>query len=270
MSETTRMSEGPKTLDEHREYLHDAAKLQLWYAHHWKAQHPDESFVDVFRNRIDIYRKTDINSENLNPKATKWDDPRWQELEKEILSAHDFFDDDSEAFEMAAFDVVKPHIDARCQRDFEDRSALKGYQCGSLKYDFYDDGFPQRIFVHIANALAPKSIFEDPSYLPKCFEEVMEKGGKEHDATEMYTSTWLNSHPAWLKLFPSVWQDRMEPAEKDVQWHFGYWGQFINARGTFNHKLGAKMRATGEFPYWPRRSWCTFEEMREHLDSLNK
>lgn len=258
-----------KTLNEHREYLHDIVKLQLCYAWQWKQAHPDEDFVDVFRKRIDIYRKTDINTENLNPGNCNWDDPAWQNLERQVLRAHDFFTDDAEAFEMAAFEVIKPHVDGRCQRDFEDRSATAGYQCGSLRYHKIDDKMPQRVFVHVANAIAPRSIFEDPEYLPSCFHDLMAKSAAEHQVTELYTSTWLNSHPVWLKLFPAVWQERMEEADKNVQWHFGFWGQFINARGTFNHKLGKQMRASGEFPYWPRRSWCSFDELKAHLATLS-
>jgi hypothetical protein len=62
--------------------------------------------------------------------------------------------------------------------------------------------------------------------------------------------------------------ENMSDPETDVAWHFGYWGQFINSRGTFNHRRGEELRRTGEFPFPPRFSWCKFVDLEEHLDSF--
>ena len=53
----------PKTLEEHRQYLYDISRLMLFYVHlHLTNLHPgEESFQQVIRNRVDIYRKTDAN-----------------------------------------------------------------------------------------------------------------------------------------------------------------------------------------------------------------
>ena len=48
----------------------------------------------------------------------------------------------------------------------------------------------------------------------------------------------------------------------------GFWGQFVNARGTFNEKHARILRDTGRFPFWPRASWCTFDQLRDHLEQL--
>jgi hypothetical protein len=53
-----------------------------------------------------------------------------------------------------------------------------------------------------------------------------------------------------------------------VRWSGNFWGQFINAQGLFNEKLGQKMRQTKTFPFWPRYAWCTFGSLREHLRKL--
>ena len=65
----------PKTLEEHRQYLHDVVKLKLHFLHGWLQRHPEESFVDALRNRVDIYRKTDINPGGLNPPNITWEEP---------------------------------------------------------------------------------------------------------------------------------------------------------------------------------------------------
>ena len=43
--------------------------------------------------------------------------------------------DKKAVFEDKAFEVFRPSIDARCERDYLDVSSLAAYQCGSLRYD---------------------------------------------------------------------------------------------------------------------------------------
>jgi len=161
---------------------------------------------------------------------------------------------------------------ARVDRDLEDIKNAKDlakYQCGSLRYNLSPDtDNPQRIGFHIANACCPCSIFDDPLYLPGCFLALMGQCEAKFGVTEIGTGTWLNSHPKWLALFPPEWSDNMSPPRTDIQWHYGFWGQFVSARKTFNHKLGKKFRETGELPYSLRSSWCRIETMRKHLLTL--
>ena len=72
-----------KTLEEHRQYQYEIVRLQLWFLHHWLSEHPDETFKYVLRNRVDIYRKTDVNNGNINPVTLHWEYPEWQQMEKE-------------------------------------------------------------------------------------------------------------------------------------------------------------------------------------------
>ena len=255
-----------KTYEEHRAYLHEICRLQLWFAWHWLRGHPGETLPEVLRNRIDIYRKTDINQGTMNPGKPDFENPAWSELESRLTVAHSGTRDDPEAFEEEAFRIVQPTVDARSQRDYEERPYVLDYQCGSLKYDPPRDEHPGRVSIHIANAVAPRSIFNDPAYMPTCLREVMAQSAAEYGADSLGTHTWLNSHPRWLELFPRSWQDNMGPETREVKWHFGFWGQFINARGTFNTRLGQQLRVTGELPFYPRLSWCTFDALRAHLN----
>jgi hypothetical protein len=229
--------------------------------------HTEETFHSILRDRVDIYRKTNVNKGTMNPSQPNFDDPDWLELEGRIYKLYQKYlpDDDALGFEDAAFNVVRPCIYARSKRDYEERRYVLDYQCGSLKYDKPKSEHPKRVGFHIANAISPQSIFADKQYLPRCLTNLMNQSAAEYDADELGTHTWLNSSPKWMKLFPAEWSSHMEPESKGIQWHFGYWGQFINARGTFNARLGRHLRETGELPFWPRHSWCSFASLQEHL-----
>lgn len=256
----------PKTLDEHREYLYQMVKLQFFFLRNWLSGHPKETLSAVLRNRIDIYRKTSINKELLNPVATKFDCPEWLELEHRLELVYKQYKDNAAAFEEAAFAVFKPTIDERVEKDYKDESRLAGYQCGSLRYNEHEDSLKhETTSFHIANALQPESIFADPQYLPRCFLELMRQTSQKYGSIKLYTGTWLNSLPRWLELFPQEWQDNLSHENTDVQWHYGFWGQFITARGTFNYKYGEIMRQTGKMPFYPKNSSCSFVNMKKHL-----
>ena len=64
------MQENPPaghTLAEHREYLHEIVRLQLFFLHGYCREHPEEAFRDVLESRVDIYRKTDANPGPADP-----------------------------------------------------------------------------------------------------------------------------------------------------------------------------------------------------------
>ena len=258
---------GPKTLAEHRQYLFDIVRLKVWYI--WKRLHtyPDENVSFVLRERVDIYRKTDLNPECMNPKILRYDDPKWMALEKALEALWEETKDDAERFENEGFQIFCPTLDARCERDFLERRYVLDYKCGSLTYDDPMPNDPQRVSIHIANARPPCSIFEPASYLADCLQRVMEGAEQDFGAKELQTSTWLNNHSRFLTYFPSCWRDRLSRENDDVRWNFSWWGQFLTARGTFNVKAGEQLRRTGKFPMPPRSSWCTFMELRIHLAS---
>lgn len=259
-----------KTFDEHRAYLHDIVRLKLWFIWQWLRDSPEETFQQVLRERVDIYRKLDLNPEGMNPPDIDWDNPRWRRLaeEAERLYLVHRADADALRFETRAFEVFRPELDARACRDFTDRSALAGYEYGSIRFDGPAEG-SARIFIHIGNTVAPLSIFDDPAYLPGCLGETMRRA-EALGARELETRTWLNAYPRWLMLFPAEWQAHMGAPETRVRWHYGFWGQFITARGTFHADRARQFRETGVMPLLPRISWCTFEALKAHLEQIDK
>lgn len=255
----------PKTIEEHRDYLYQIVRLKLFFLHDWLKKHPEETFRHVIRNRIDIYRKTNANKGLLNPTELLFDQPEWKEMEDKAENLYNELKNYEPSFESAAFEVFRPSIDERLEKDFSDRTGLATYQCGSLKHEEKLTADGESIGFHIANAVAPRSIFDDPLYLPQCFLKLINAVETQYGAKKITCGSWLNSNPAWLAVMPQEWSDNLEPEITDVQWHYGFWGQFISARGTFNAKPGAKLRETGRLPYYLRCSKCTCAAMRKHL-----
>jgi len=254
----------PKTLDEHRDYLYKIVRLKLFFLHCRLAEHPQETVVEGLRNRVDIYRKTDANPGLLNPSDIDWQTPAWQTIETGIAELYTRHRADAAAFEEQAFAFIRPHLDARLEKDFADRSGLDGYQCGCLRYELYN-GPRETVLFHIANPLQPESIFANPLYLPCCFLILLEEVERRYGATGVTTTSWLNSVPKWLAYFPAEWQQNLETPVTDVQWHYGFWGQFITARGTFNEALGEYVRRHKQLKYYPRASRCRIAVLRKYL-----
>jgi len=259
----------PKTLEEHREYLHEIVKLQLWFVHYWLEEHPEENFVDVLRGRVDIYRKTDVNPGTINPNVLYYDDPRWVAMEKGAEKAYERHKNDRAAFEAEAFELFRNSLDDRCERDYADQSECPRYQCGFLRHDLElrADG---KLGFHIANFCSPRSFFDYPDYMKGCFLMLLDKAEHTYGTTHIATGTWLNSMPRWCEWFPEEWKTNMSEPNTSVKWHYGFWGQFITARKTFNFAYGKILRSTGKMPFYPRASFCSISAMRSHLASLGR
>lgn len=165
------MQENPPaghTLAEHREYLHEIVRLQLFFLHGYCREHPEEAFRDVLESRVDIYRKTDANPGPADPAECFFDREPWLSMRKACEMLYRKHQDNREAFELEAFEVFRKSLDARCRRDWLDRSSLDGYQCGSLRHE---SALRENkvMFFHIANAVSPRSFLDDAEYLGGCF-----------------------------------------------------------------------------------------------------
>ena len=144
------------------------------------------------------------------------------------------------------------------------------YQAGSLRFNSDGPRPAKKLFSHIHNDIQPKSIFEDRSYIPECLFKLCDIAESEFSAKTLETETWLNSLPRWNELFPKEWITNMGNDNTDIQRSLNFWGQFVNAKGGFNHKYADMMRKAGEFPFPSKLSWCHISSLREHLDSYLK
>lgn len=269
------MESGYPSKDEVRDYLVSSVNLKIWFIWHWLSGHPEEEFKYTFNNRVSILHKTVLNPSYLD--AALESIPESAErlnildsLKRYYKSArrkHDFG-----FFEKHSMETLAPLINGRVDRDVEDLKSGKDtgkYQCGSLRYNLcVDQDNPKRIGFHIANACFPGSMFDDKTYLPACFIVLINQCEAKFGISEIGTSTWLNSLPKWNALFPAEWQKNMGPLNENIQWHYGFWGQFLNSRKTFNHRLAEQFKKTGKMPFLPRASWCGTEAMRKHLEKF--
>jgi hypothetical protein len=256
------------TYDEYIIATRDTVRLMLWFVRHWLREHPEETFVYVLRQRADIFRKTDC-CRGWPMTDADYEQVEWARVEAALLDLYRRTRDNasSATFEEEGLAVVLPRLEAKArllEREGFNRLP-KSTQCGSLRYDPPRPETPRRIFFHIGNAVCPKSIFDDPGYLPECLRCLMQKSAAEFGADNLETSTWLNSYPKWLPFFPAEWQEHLGPELRDVRIGMGYWGQFVNAAGGFNEKHARLFRETGRLPFAPRHSWCTFAALERHL-----
>ncbi|NRA38461.1 MAG: hypothetical protein HRU15_10000 [Planctomycetes bacterium] len=257
-----------KTYEEHLDYLLQMLRLKSWFLWDWLKKHPEEPFADCIRNRVDIYRKTNINSDDYNPRKINFDDPQWLQLEHKAAALYDDCKhrNSADEFEDSCFALFKDTVVQRSQRDYDCPAYVQQFKCGSLNFDPPSAEAADRVFMHIANALQPRSFFDDPLHLPTCLMDLMQQAEEQHQVQIVYTNTWVNQHAKWQALFPQSWQDHMKPADENILWHYGFWGQFISARGCFNTALGKKFCATGNMPFLPQESWIDFTELRTHLN----
>jgi len=256
-----------KTFEEHQEYVVEIIRLKLCFVHRWLDSHP-EDLAFVLRWRVDIFRKSIFWRGQGFPTSADFQAPGWLALERQIQTLYEqtCSDTDASTFESRAFQVVWKAVEPNAFHHYQASLANKGFQCDSLGYGSPAAENPRVIPFHITNALRPYSIFDDKAYLPQCLFCLMDKAEAEHKANSLSTGTWLNSYPRWLELFPKEYLDNMRPGEEDIRCAQGYWGQFVNARGTLNTKRARIFRETGRLPYYKRYSWCSFEAMRVHLN----
>ena len=266
------MGSGYPSKDEILDYLVSFVSLKIWFIWHWLSEHPEEEFQYTFNKRVDILHKTVLNPDHLA--APLENIPESVERKNLLDSLEHYYKsarqkNDFSSFEKHSMETLVPLLRGRVDRDIEDLKSGKDtekYQCGSLRYNLCPEpDNPKRIGFHIANACFPGSMFDGRTYLPACFIVLMNQCEEKFGISEIGTSTWMNSLPKWNALFPDEWQKNMGPANEDIHWHYGFWGQFLNSRKTFNHRLAEQFRKTGEMPFLPRSSWCQTSEMRSHL-----
>lgn len=246
------------------QFLCELTSLQLNFAWRWAKEHPGETIHEVLRNRVDLCRKTDPTPADYDISTLDFTRPAWIELETRLAAVYAKARSAAD-FEALAEECVRPTVEVFAQKTFGSTAKLAEYQCGSLKYDAPATATSREVSFHIGNAIAPVSIFADPAYLPGCLLDLMNQTEAKYGANTLRTGTWLNSLPRWLELFPPAWQASLTPINTNICWHYGFWGQFVSAKGTLNAKYAQRLRETGVFPYYPREGRCTFAALRGHL-----
>jgi len=261
-----------KTPEEHLQYLEDSIKLMLWFCHYWAMEHPDEDFIYTLEERVDIFCKTDLNKGGLYDWNRPEGDPEWKELMQKVVEIKNSLGpEEHDKFEAKAFEIIKPRIKGRVERDMKDLHSEEFRKHAENGPFWFDKEFinvpeqPKCINFHIYNSCYPGSIFDEPDYLPKFFLRMMNKAEEELGAERLSTLTWMNNLNRWINIFPPEYKAGLSEPDGDIRGHLGFWGQVITSRHTLSKVFDVRIRQTGHIPYLMKRAYCTFKSMRDYL-----
>jgi hypothetical protein len=245
----------------YKEFMERMIPLAINFAYMWKITHPMEEIRKILNQRTNLIELLQLNKTEQQSLVD------WSNF---LDKAKSYFSEgvSKEYFEKELTCMLTPLALSRFNQYYEWRVNLfEKYNAGSLKYDAPLSELPRNYCnFHIANMVSPKSFFEDPEYLPRCFMELMDKSEKEYGYDTLCTFTWLNSRSRWLALFPQEWHDNMSEPDNQITGNLGYWGQLITAGGTVNIRMEEYVRTHGELKYKPCKSHCSFKAMRRHLN----
>ncbi|MBQ6470685.1 MAG: hypothetical protein IJJ33_01755 [Victivallales bacterium] len=257
-----------KSKQEHAEYVERLVRVSFFFARRWLApRFPDTSIGELLREH------TPALFHGLGYRPEEW---RAHPECLDILGRADRLASlEPTEFECALWEEISLLARRRAEMTYPDSVGVRppdAWNCGSLKYDAPNgcgESAAGRVVFHIANAIAPRSILDEPEYLARCFLLLMRETELRFGARELFTSTWLNEHPGFLALFPAEWhgnmQDRATVDPALPRWHFGWWGQLVTGRGTVNPAAERFVRETGCLKYACLASHCSFVCMRRHL-----
>lgn len=271
----------PKTYEEHLDLMLQCVRVMLAFSWHHARKHSGEDIVNIIESSTEIPLLLPFRDEG-SPRERSRRRTQWSELIDEIRGLREKHHGDLNQFEKKALAILEPHVRSHSRKHFKESRAMPRWCADSLKFDetpppnnkkwFPDQcGFrpPSGTLTtwccfHIRNALAPQSLFDDPTYLPACFMKMMTLAEALGQDT-LFTGSWLNSYDRWLDIFPTGWRENLGEPDARVAGDSGYWGQLINSRGAFNEKTGAYIRETGRLRFPLRMSYCSFDAMRAHL-----
>ncbi|MBP5640373.1 MAG: hypothetical protein J6X55_12895 [Victivallales bacterium] len=258
-----------KTLEEQKIYVERLCRISFFYAHKYLVPRlPEKTIAECIRDHTPLLYHA-LNHTDSRP---LWNDAKSMRI---LRKANKCAELPTEEFEETMWGFIKDYALERAEQTFlhgyvVGRAAPPSWHCGSLTYDVPSPTSNGTVVFHIANAVGPHSIFEDPDYLPKCLELLMSETELKFGSNTLTTSTWLNDRPRWLAYFPSSWKKNLSPRVKDPipVWSVASWGQLIDSRGCVVPEREQQLRKTGKFKYQIRKSFCSFDELKRHLKHL--
>lgn len=252
-----------KTLEEHITYLNETVKLSLWVIADWKNKHPKEDIIWTIHERTALVNHTTFNPSSLYdyPTFTGYE---WPQMRLKLRALYEE-DNNPDSFEKRGWELLKPYIDGRAERDLElinGDDPFSQYDNSWVRYDLKQK--EDYLEMHMANALYPNSFLSDDDYFyDKLKKAVLD--AEKHGFKGFWTKSWLNDLPAWQKKMPQEWNDSITERNWDIEWHLAFWGQFLTANQCFNTKLGQKFRETGKVPFPMSKAQASIESFKDFL-----
>ncbi|MCJ8314823.1 MAG: hypothetical protein HRU38_22060 [Saccharospirillaceae bacterium] len=230
-----------KTLTEHKEYLRETVKLSLWIIADWANKHPENDFVKSIDELTPMVNHTIFNPIALYENPT-FEGDDWPLLKQELFNCYKK-ESDPFRYQDLAFKLIEPHIDGRAEKDLiHINKEIDTDKNSWITYDLSRS--EEYLEIHMENTLYPNSFLKDDTYFySKLKIAVLE--AEKNGYKGLWSCTWLNDLPTWQKKMPKQWNESIHNRMYDIQWHLGFWGQFLTARLCFNYTAATKFRETG-------------------------
>lgn len=256
-----------KSLDQHIEYLQEIVKLGLWMTADWKNKHPKEHFVDIIHERTCLVNHTVFNPGSLFD-APNFEGEEWPKIRLQLKSLYEE-NNNPEWFEKDGYDLLKNHLAGRAKKDLENLNSgeiFSQHHNRWIRYDVNKRDDPEGyIEIHMANTHYPSSFLADKDYFNKQLIEAL-LDIEKHNFKGLRTKSWINDHPPWQSLMPKEWSESIYDRDYNVEWHLGFWGQFLTANQCFNKKLGKQYREAGQIIYPMSKARASLASFKSFLD----
>ena len=124
-------------------------------------------------------------------------------------------------------------------------------------------------YLHFHNAVAPKSFLAETEYMKRELLREIDDAEKNGPCDTVFTASWLNSLPAFLRFFPQEWRNNVS-ATSDGEFGptAGWQGQFINRSGRLNKVTAEYFLRNGVLKYPRTGAHCSLAALREHLQNM--
>lgn len=258
-----------KTVEEHKYYLNEIVKLSLWVLADYYNKNSVDDFLELIDRKTPLYYHTTFNKHHLlddsKPKPDSWISIK-TELHEILLE-----NSDPEVFEKKGYELLKPFIDGRAERDVHDLHLVEpeneGVENSWVRYDVKEKK-GDKLELHIENSLYPNSFMSNKEYFYKMLKIAVDDA-KKHGYKILWAHSWLNSYNKFLNLMPKSWKDSRSDIHYDINYHLGFWGQFFRANDTFNEGPAKYLRETGEIKYPTTYCEATVEEFEWLLENIS-
>lgn len=240
------MSMNVKTPEEHLYYLEEIVKLSLWISARYCNENPNANIVNILDEKTPIFNHTKFNKFHMF--ETKKPKPKeWTYIKNRLKGLYDK-DNNPEIFEKFGFDLLKGHIKGRVKEDLKDLhyEGIDNQDESWLRYDI-EEGV-KRLELHFENSLYPNSFLSDKkNFYLKLNECLLD--AKKNNIETLYSGSWLNSYDKFLDLFPIEWKESRNNVNYNIEFHLGFWGQFLRSNESLNEKTVSYLRENGIVKY---------------------
>ncbi len=266
--------------DKRKDFVINITQLSLYYIHYQSHKRKRISIEEILNRQTPIYRLTsfwDGIHHPAKPDFPSEQSSQWQQITNSLSRLYKKYDEDALSFEKAGFELLWPFLEDRIEKDIVNWPWIPcGYVpyklpseqvFGIFAYEISETSSPRQgmISFHIANSCMPESPFKDMNArAEELLKMIRDIKVKISSALAIGCSSWLNSFPPFLQLFPEFYVNR-DSVPSEVSYGFSWWGQFMSRDGSFHRKNGDFIRQTGEFPFVCLAGKCGIDELEEHL-----